>query len=122
MGNNNGKLPDYDPNTYKDDQTLDLNPGNYANFGNYHWDTRPLKEIVKLPLEDQMKLSDAICRKYALNSKFLALQEQSLDLETIDITQCNQTSIGNMAFIAHHNPGSTSARYYERLVQAVNES
>ena len=78
MGTSNTKLEDYNPRDYKDDTELDLNPGNYPNFGNYHWDRRPLKEIIQLNLEDQMKLSDAITRRYALNPKFIAMQQASL--------------------------------------------
>lgn len=122
MGATNGKLEDYDPLNYKDETVLDLNPAHYPNFGNYHWDRRPLKEITKLSLEEQMKLSDAITRKYALNPKFINMQQASLNPNDINLDDINQTSVGNVAFMVYHHPETVCSQFYEKLLEKINNS
>lgn len=109
MGNFNSdfvKLKNYDPNDYKNDTELDLNSAHYANFGNYTFERMALKDLIELPLQDQMRFSDAICRRYALNPLFKNQQYEFWKMykSTITVTQLNETSIGNAAAMKYYNP------------------
>lgn len=66
MGATSSTLPpDYNPDDYAAAETLDLQPFNYPNYGNYTLETVPLAELAARPIAEQAKFSDAICRKYA---------------------------------------------------------
>ena len=114
-------LPDYNPDDYVNDTSLDLNPMNYPNYGNYNFIQAPLKEIITWPMEKQMELSDAICRRYAKNPLFLQMQGEN-DQSVADIRGINETSVGNAAFMAYHNPNSYWSDYYDTLCKAIRDS
>ena len=118
-------LIDYDPHDYQDTQLLNLNPFSYPNFGCYHLDNRPLKIIANLPIEEQMQLSDAITRRYALNEIFLNQQASYIekDIDKIIISMINATSIGNIAFIVYYNPNNQIfLNYYRKLLSLFDRS
>ena len=118
------ELPDYHPDDYVNDADLDLNPMNYPNFGNYNFILAPLKEIITWPMEKQMELSDAICRRYAKNPIFLKRQREAMEQAPgeYNISAMNQTSVGNAAFMACHNPNSYWSNYYDTLCKAIRDS
>lgn len=120
MGNGQS-LKDWDPNECANDEDLDLFPMNYPNFGNYRLNQVPLKDLVKESLEYQRSFSDAICRRYAKNKKFLAMQQLAISNQgPIDIGQLNETSIGNYAFIIYHNPDDPFwQQQYDQTVKLI---
>jgi len=127
MKNRSKNLRNYDPNDYKDEKNLNLNPLSYPNCGCYHNDKRPLKQIIELNLEEQMNLSDAITRKYALNEIFLEHQISFLQMQLqkgeLDVFNFNATSIGNLAFIKHYNPNNLIIdSYYQRTIDEIRRS
>ena len=112
-------LPNYDPNNFIHDKILDLNYGNYPNFGLYHTITEIIKtkplDVLRLPLEKQMLYSDAITRKYAKNEIFINNQIMNIRINKLPNTP-NITNIGNMAFLAYHSP-EYFKEYYDELIQ-----
>lgn len=119
MGQNNS-LIDYDPMDYAHDQELDLNPMNYPNFGNYTLEQMPLDQLAKLSQQEQMRFSDAITRRYALNPTFKA-QQSGFKITPQIIPQLNETSVGNMAFMAYHNPNSEWSTNYNQLIALLKK-
>lgn len=115
MDSNN--LPDYNPEDYKNDQELDLNPTNYVNYGNYYKSFPPFDKISRMNKSRQMKFSDAITRRYALNPKFIELQAPRTNPKDIDMSRLNATSLGNMAFMSHHHPGSVFDQFYKEVMR-----
>ena len=125
MGNSqSGELIDYNPQDYKDvpKDELELYPFMYPNMGVYHMEV-PVEMIAKLPLEEQMKYSDAICRRYALNPHFLKTQDKGIDdlLSKSDEEflvykqQFNDCGIGDMAYMAHYHrydENGKDSKYY----------
>lgn len=113
-------LPNYDPNDYINDTELEMNPMSYPNFGNYNLIQAPLKEIITWSIEKQMNLSDAICRRYAKNPLFQEKMKELMDKqESINVSLLNETSVGNAAFMAYHNPDSYWSKEYEKICQAI---
>jgi hypothetical protein len=123
MGNSfSTHLPNYNPNDYKNDKDLDLNPANYPNFGNYTLKRMPLKDLITLPLEEQMQFSDAICRRYALNPIFKTQQMQYWDMFKYGSSHSdlNETSVGNMAFMKYCNPNdSFYVKMYDETIEII---
>jgi hypothetical protein len=113
-------LVDYDPNKYKDDTDLELRPWKYANFGLYQsladLQAMDLKDLARMPIAEQAKYSDAISRRYAKNQKFLDLQIADVDAKS---TVQNVGSIGNLAVIALHNPGSEWAEIHAQVCRDI---
>ena len=67
-----------------------------------------------------MRFSDAITRRYALNPIFIELQAPLCDVPLpIAMEKLNETSIGNMAFMAFHHPDSVWSEHYERMIAAL---
>jgi hypothetical protein len=125
MGILESRFRDYDPQDHKDDSELDLYPGNYWHFGNYHQDTTPLKDVAEWSIDRQMQLSDAITRKYALNPRFHKHQLNQLKMQnrTPGIADLNQNSVGNVAFMAYHNPEHPEfQRMYHETLRIIRES
>ena len=125
MGNSFGsvnQLEHYDPNNYINDIHLDLNPENYPNFGNYTFERMPLNDLIALLLEEQMRFSDAICRKYALNDIFKNQQLQFWETSKYNVrdNDLDETSIGNVAFMKFYNPENPQiTRMYDETVAIV---
>ena len=126
MGNRQD-LIDYNPDDYSDDLKLDLNPMSYPNFGNYHLRRMDLKELIELSIEEQADFSDAITRRYATNKLF---HEKMLEREPpitseqfIDSNiKINETGVGNLAFMAFHNPNSVFSKQYEDMKKLIREN
>lgn len=104
-----GELKKYDPhdeiNTPFD--KLDTMPWNYPNGGLYH-SMETLKniypDIIDYSIEEQMKYSDAITLRYALNKHFINSQLKSFNTNIeILAKNCNTTALGNLACIAFYN-------------------
>lgn len=108
-------MKSYNPQDYKDSDLLNLNPFSYDNNGNYHNDDQILSEVCKMNIEEQMLLSNAIVRRYALNKNFLELQMSFLkNKDSITVTP---TLIGNLAFLIYYNPDNVSLKQcHQRLV------
>ena len=123
MGQTNSTLQDYDPRQYRNDVELELSPLAYADCGNYTAESMPLAELAALPQQEQMRFSDAITRRYALNAKFLQMQEQCFHQYSFEYLaqHANEASIGNMAFIAHWNPVGFWQRQYEALLAELRK-
>lgn len=124
MGQSASTLPDYAPEAFRDDTVLDLNPFNYANGGNYTLEECPLEELAAKPMKEQMRFSDAITRRYALNASFRDRQKESYLLihamgKDDILERLNETSIGNMAFMAYHNPNSLWSTTYDRVIRQL---
>ena len=121
MGQSPSTLPDYEPEAFRNDTVLDLNPFNYANGGNYTLEKCPLEELAAKPMEEQMRFSDAITRRYALNASFRDRQKDAYILINAmgkdEMLECvNETSIGNIAFMAHYNPNSLWSTTYDHVI------
>jgi len=109
MGLIQGKPQDFDPNDHINDTVLELNPGLYPNYGNYNDVFGDVNILAGKSIEEQMKYSDSICRRYAKNPIFLKQQYSKLYLKTIKTinkNKLNATSLGNAAFVYHHNPNN----------------
>lgn len=115
-------LIDYNPKEFIHDTELDLNPFNYVNFGNYTFESCPLEQFARRSMVEQMKFSDAITRRYALNPLFLERHKNLMIEKNIDISiivkNCNAYALGNSAFIAFHNPGSWFEEEYQIFLNA----
>ncbi len=120
MGADQSSLVDYDPNDYIHDTVLDMNPMQYPNFGNYTLQRMPLKDLIDKPILEQMRFSDAITRRYAKNPIFIKQQfSRQLDYENLG-NGCNETSIGNMAFMKYHNPDNQVIQeQYDKMAHAL---
>ena len=114
-------LSDYDPDQYAADTQLDLNPMNYANMGNDTWESVPLAQLARRPQREQMRFADAIARRYAKNPAFLQRQLAQLQLP-LRSDGWNETSLGNLAFIAYHNPNTVWEQIYQQALQAAQPS
>jgi hypothetical protein len=125
MGNKNNRndstLPTFNPkdeiNT--EENKLNLIPSTYINFGLYH-SSEVLKDIypkiVMFTMENQMKFSDAMTRRYALNKYFLNKQNLDLPIEEL-VKNINATIIGNFACLTYHNGlESKYGLYYTRII------
>jgi len=113
-------LIDYNPDDSKDDLMLNLNPMSYPNFGNYNMRMMSLTEIVRLPISEQMDFSDAITRRYAKNKLFHEKMVEGGQPSTdFSLNDLNETSVGNIAFMAYHNPGSVWVEQYEYMKKAI---
>lgn len=98
----------------------------YPNFGcSIHVDlAKPIdsRRIAILPIQEQLKYADAICRKYAKNPIFLAEQMKIIQEISEKFTLDNETSVGNLAMVAHHNPGTMWEKTHAVMVRmAKNE-
>lgn len=116
----NTPLKDYNPDDCSADAELDLNPFNYPQAGNYKYNEHmSVKEVANLPIEEQLKFSDAICRRYAKNPLFLTNQKDGYTITT-SMDGLNTTSIGNMAMMKVSNPADEFwAESYEQLINFV---
>lgn len=115
-------LPNYNPEDYKDDTELDLDPKNYVNYGRYHDVNLPFSKLAKLNIKRLAALSDAITRKYALNQKFKDIHSVGMDWTFTDLPYLNPTTLGNLAFIAMHNPGTDWEKYFKMLVARLKSN
>jgi len=127
MGQTQSNLPDYNPEDFRNDEDLNLIPFAYPNGGNYTLEQCPLRELAAKSMQEQMRFSDAITRKYALNAKFHEIQRDScsgvsaMSAQNI-LNKFNETSIGNMAFMAHHNPNSVWSQVYEDVIAKLTSA
>ena len=126
MGNSqSGELIDYNPQDYKDvpEDELELSPFMYPNMGVYYLEEVLMEMIAKLPLEEQMKYSDAICRRYALNPHFIKIQDKGIydllsksDAEFLFCkSRIGYCDIGGMAYMAYHHrydENGKDSKYY----------
>ena len=104
---------------------LDLNPANYPHYGISH-DLAYLHSLKPSILwcsqEQQMKVADAVTRRYAGNPDFCLRTAQDLPPEVGGVW--NTTAIGNMAFLAarsHARFRFVYAAYYDKLVRQLAE-
>jgi hypothetical protein len=121
---NDLKLINYNPDDYKDDTYLNLNPLFYHNYGNYHNRRMPLKKLIRLPFLEQTEFSDAICRRYAKNKLFQEKMETYITCDNYTkkmVMSENETGVGNMAFMALHNPDSIWPEMYEKMKIAIEK-
>lgn len=109
MGNSTS-LPDYDPRDAQNTIDLMLKRSSYPNHAQYTFEHMQLDELARCSQEEQMRFSDAVCRRYAMNPIFLQLQKRAsllVDWEQPEARyQLNENALGNLAFIAHWNPKS----------------
>lgn len=133
MGNDTSQYPeDYDPNDNINETEFNLNPMLYPNFGNYFNLNKintiddDITNIAKLTIEEQMKYSDAITRRYAKNPIFIDDQYPKnilAEIKSANKKQFNTTSIGNLAFMSYHNPDNENIKacYLAILAHFSNE-
>lgn len=126
-------LPDYDPRDHRDETDLQLNSTTYPNLGNYTLVEPTVDRLVDGSQEEHMQYSDAVCRRYALNPIFLQDQQSRREIrlsetglsaredymKSIEEGKLGATGIGNIAFVAHHNPTGFWADDYRALVDAL---
>lgn len=129
-GSSDQILENYNPhdwiNTPKN--KLVLAPFSYPKCGCYTTHEEELNvypAIINFSIEEQMKYSDAISRRYALNPHFLKIQKDggSFDVErTINHikNQKASSSIGNIAFLAYHNGiNSDWGEFYTKVLNSL---
>lgn len=131
-------LPDYDPHDYRDETELNLDSITYPSLGKYTSDEPSIHELVRMTQEEHMELSDAITRRYALNPLFLEIQkkvhlnhEHELDLLSKEMFRKlakhgtivhDGTDIGNIAFVAFHNPEGFFQNVYEARMDRIRDA
>ncbi len=119
--------PNYDPQDFKDDSDLLLEKSAYPNWGNYAFLRPTLERVIQYTQGDQMRFSDAITRKYALNERFreamqpghLRMTREEMLKRTVD--RCNQTTVGNIAFMAHYDPEGFFGDFYRSLIRKLKK-
>ena len=111
-------LVDYDPRDGRAAQELQLQLSAYPNRGLYADKELSLSELTQLPQAEQMRFSDAVTRRYALNPRFRRLQEAALRRQSVAALalRTTATGLGNIAFLAHWNPNSFWTRHYQELL------
>jgi hypothetical protein len=115
--------PNYDPNdeSNKSSIALNLSPSSYSNNGLYHKYDHLINvypEIINWDIEEQIKYSDAITRRYCLNKNFLLMQGNLLTMQLNHITKSNTTAIGNIACIAFYNKQNSD--WNECYIKIIN--
>ena len=118
-------LENYNPEDYKDHKYLELTRSTYPNRGIYPNDGISLKKLIELPLEEQLKYSDAICRKYALNPIFLKLMKDQIENSKFErkVEDLNEVGIGNAAFIKKYNENNSFwCKHYNDTVDLIRNS
>lgn len=123
MGSKNSKngdtLPTFNPEDEINTEENDLNliSYTYINFGLYQSPeilTNMFPKIILLPIEDQMKFSDAITRRYALNKHFLDKLDLDVPIKELVI---NASMIGNLACLTYYNGlESKYGLYYIKMI------
>lgn len=109
--------------------TMDLNPFNYPRMGISHSmdeldSIKPV--IIWYQQNQQLKLADAICRRYADNEEFCLKQLSGLDNEIIKNhyknDEWNASQIGNLAYMgtyAHEKYRLKFQNCYEKTIEIL---
>ena len=102
---------------------LVLNPFHYDRF---FQPELPLLSMLLLPLEEQARYADAVCRRYCCTKAYLELQQQVLDDAheggCWDLTYNTSDMLGNLALLAYAQPQSQWQRLWKSVVQELTST
>ena len=103
---------------------MSQNPADYPNFGLSH----SLKELEDvrlqvwtLPIEEQAKYADGVCRANVNNIDFHERQLNDVRSVTPNYPMWNTTSVGNVAFLALNAPTESYRQKYQEMLEGYIE-